>query len=77
MWEGVEVMVRKAPGNDTVDVTVQLRSDPDKHGAYCVFDGKEKELWVPKSLSEIERDDNGKTWTLTVATWFAEKWGLI
>ena len=68
--------VRKAHGNDTVDISVELRSDPDRHNAWKVYDGK-KEVWIPKSQGELEKNPTGRLYTLTIPEWLAEKEGLI
>ena len=66
-------MVRKAHGNDTVDVTVDLHHETEK--AWLVSEGKSEPVWIAKSQGEIERE--GRTYVLTIPTWLAENKGLI
>jgi hypothetical protein len=67
-------MVRKAHGNDTVDVTVTIVHETER--AYLVSDGKVKE-WVAKDLVEMELDPSKKTYTCTMPMWLAEQKGLV
>ena len=61
--------------SDLIDLSVVLVHETDK--AVLVDHGEAKPTWVPKSLCEIERDSNGKTWTLTLSERLATEKGLI
>ncbi len=68
-------MVKKAHGNDTVDITVELKHSTDK--AWLVSDGGKEPVWVAKSQGELERDPGKRTYTLTIPEYIALQKGLI
>lgn len=55
--------------SDLVDISVVLLRETDK--AWHVDHGGDAPAWIPKSQAELERDQNGKTWTLTCPEWLA------
>lgn len=61
--------------SDLIDVAVVLLRETDK--AWHVDGGGNAPIWIPKSQCELERDPNGKTWTLTCPEWLAMDKGLI
>jgi hypothetical protein len=62
--------------SDLVDLAVILKRETEK--AYCVDAGGRHDVWVPKSLCELERADRpGKTDTLTLSERLATEKGLI
>lgn len=61
--------------SDLVDVTVVVEHETDK--AWLVNDGGKTKVWVPKSKGEIERNRDGRTWTLTMPQWLAEDKGFV
>jgi hypothetical protein len=61
--------------SDLIDISVVLVHQTDK--AVLVDHGGDGNVWIPKSLCEIERDPDGKTWTLTLSEQVAEEKGLI
>lgn len=67
-------MVKKAHGNDTVDITVEIKHETEK--AWLVSDGS-SEVWIAKSQGEMERSANKKIYTLTIPEWLASDKGLI
>jgi hypothetical protein len=46
-----------------IDLTVTLVHETEK--AWLIDDGTKK-TWVPKSWAELEKNPDGKTWTLTI-----------
>jgi len=56
------------------DIAAELRYETDK--AFLIYDG-DREVWVPKSLAEIERAPGSTTVIVTVPEWFAKKMELI
>lgn len=56
-----------------IDITGELRHETA--AAVMIFDGS-KEVWLPKSLVEIAPNDDGKTVTVSLPEWLAEKEGL-
>lgn len=61
--------------SDLIDISVTLVHQTER--AVLVDHGGKENVWVPKSLCEIERDANGKTWTLTLPEGVAQEKGLI
>lgn len=61
--------------SNLVDLSVVLLRETDK--AWQVDYGENVPAWVPKSQAELERDSNGKTWTLTCPEWLATEKGMI
>lgn len=68
-------MVKKAYGNDTVDVTVELKHETEK--AWLVSDGGKEAVWIAKSQGEIGKYSGKRTYTLTIPVWLAEDKGLV
>jgi hypothetical protein len=60
--------------SDLVDVAGELRIDRPK--AILLFDGT-KEVWLAKSLIEIEQTGPGNFVTVTMPEWLAGEKGLI
>lgn len=61
--------------SNLIDLSVVLVHETDR--AVLIDHGGAENVWLPKSLCEIERDPNGKTWTLTLPERIAEEKGLI
>jgi hypothetical protein len=61
--------------SDLIDISVTLVHETDR--AVLVDHGGTENVWLPKSACEIERDANGKTWTLTLSERLANEKGLI
>jgi hypothetical protein len=61
--------------SDLIDISVTLVHETDR--AVLVDHGGGANVWLPKSACEIERDPNGKTWTLTLPERLANEKGLI
>lgn len=62
--------------SDLIDISVVLVHQTDK--AVLVDPGFDEEpVWLPRSAIEIERDGNGKTWTVTLPEALAQSKGLI
>lgn len=61
--------------SDLVDISVVLVHQTEK--AVLVDHGGEASVWLPRSAIEIERDGNGKTWTVTLPERLAQEKGLI
>ena len=57
--------------SERVEVDGELVAETD--GAYCFDVGEEEDVWVPKSLCDLD-DDEG---SFMVEEWFAMKRGLI
>lgn len=58
-----------------VEIACELRHETAK--AFLIHDGT-KELWLPKSMIEFERDKPGSAvGTATMPEWFALEKGLI
>jgi hypothetical protein len=68
-------MVKRAHGNDLVDVIVQLHHETEK--AWLVSDGTSTPTWIAKSMAELETNPGGKTHTLTGPEWVLLEKGLI
>lgn len=62
--------MRKAHGNDLVDITGEVRSETER--AWRFFDGTKTE-WVPKSQCEWDADNK----TMTMPEWLAMEKGFI
>jgi hypothetical protein len=62
------------PSKELVDIAVELRHETLK--AYLIYDG-EVEVWVPKSLVEIERAPDSNVVVATMPEWLAKKLELI
>lgn len=58
--------VRKAHGNDTIDIAGELRGDSPSGLAWRFYDGQ-KQVWLPKS--QCEWDEESKT--MTMPEWLA------
>jgi hypothetical protein len=61
--------------SDLVDISVVLVHQTDK--AVLVDHGGEANVWLPRSVIEIEKDAGGKTWTVTLPERLAQEKGLI
>lgn len=61
--------------SDLIDVSVVLVHQTDK--AVLVDHGGEANVWLPRSQIEIEKDSNGKTWTITLPERLAQSKGLL
>lgn len=61
--------------SDLIDVSVTLVHETDR--AVLIDHGGDGNVWLPKSACEIEKDANGKTWTLTLPERLAIEKGLI
>lgn len=61
--------------SDLVDISVVLIHQTDK--AVLVDHGGGENVWLPRSAIEIERDGDGKTWTITLPEALAQSKGLI
>lgn len=59
--------------SDLVDVTVTFVRESER--AWCVNDGT-KDVWIPKSKGELERQARGVC-ELTIPEWLAKEKGLI
>lgn len=62
--------MKKAQGNDLVEVSGEVRSETEK--AYRFYDGKEY-VWLPKSLCEWDKGAK----EMTMPEWLAQDKGLI
>jgi len=67
--------------SDLFDIAVELVHQTDKawlvnDGTLCADDNKPVNVWVPKSQCELERNSDGKTWTLTGPEWLLNAKGL-
>ncbi len=61
--------------SDLVDISVVLVHQTEK--AVLVDHGGDGNVWLPRSAIEIEKDSNGKTWTVTLPERLAQEKGLI
>lgn len=61
--------------SDLIDISVVLVHQTEK--AVLVDHGGESNVWLPRSAIEIEKDGNGKTWTVTLPEPLAVEKGLI
>jgi len=61
--------------SDLVDISVVLVHQTEK--AVLVDHGGDANVWLPRSAIEIEKDANGKTWTVTLPERLAQEKGLI
>lgn len=61
--------------SDLIDISVVLVHQTEK--AVLVDHGGEANVWLPRSAIEIEKDGNGKTWTITLPERLAAEKGLI
>lgn len=61
--------------SDLVDISVVLVHQTEK--AVLVDHGGDANVWLPRSAIEIEKDANGKTWTVTLPERLAMEKGLI
>lgn len=61
--------------SDLIDISVVLVHQTEK--AVLVDHGGEANVWLPRSAIEIEKDGNGKTWTVTLRESLAIEKGLI
>lgn len=61
--------------SDLIDISVVLVHQTEK--AVLVDHGGEANVWLPRSAIEIEKDGNGKTWTITLSERLAAEKGLI
>ena len=61
--------------SDLIDVSVVLVHQTEK--AVLVDHGGEGNVWLPRSAIEIEKDANGKTWTITLREALAIEKGLL
>lgn len=59
--------------SDLIDISGEIRIDRER--AVLFFDG-DKEVWLPKSLIEIERKERG-LFEITLPEWLALEKGLI
>jgi hypothetical protein len=46
-------------------------------GAYLINHGKPDPVWIPKSVCEVEKNTDGKTYTVTVPQSWAEEKGIV
>lgn len=70
-------MVKKADGNDTIDIECELRSDPEASKGHLLYDGSREE-WFPQSLVQLERVSGKQNlYTVTMPVWLAEKKGFV
>lgn len=53
------------------DLTVELLAETEK--AWKLSDDGEREAWFPKSQCELEKNKDGKTYTLTAPTWLLDQ----
>lgn len=61
--------------SDLVDISVVLVHQTER--AVLVDHGGDANVWLPRSAIEIEKDANGKTWTVTLPERLAQEKGLI
>lgn len=59
--------------SDLIDLKVELKKETPK--AWLVHDG-DREVWIPKSECELEKDRNNM-YDLTIPEWLAMEKGLI
>lgn len=68
-------MSRSPHHSDLVDISVVLVHQTER--AVLVDHGGDSNVWLPRSLIEIEKDADGKTWTVTLPERLAQEKGLI
>ncbi len=56
--------------SDLIDIALDIVAETKL--AYCLSDGGDEEIWVPKS--QVEKNDDG---TFTMQEWLAFKKGFI
>jgi hypothetical protein len=61
--------------SDLIDICVVLLRETDR--AWHVDHGGEDPAWLPKSQCELERNTDGKSWTLTCSQQLATEKGLL
>jgi hypothetical protein len=64
----------KMPKSDIFDVAVKLIHETEK--AYLVTADEKEKVWFPKSMCELEENQDG-TYTLTAKTFMLKEKGLI
>ncbi len=62
------------PRSELFDITVQLIHQTEK--AYLVTADEDREVWLPKSVCELEPNNDG-TYTLTAPAKMLQEKGLI
>lgn len=68
-------MARNPYASNLRDISVVLKRETQL--AVLVDHGGEEDAWLPKSQIEIERNDDGKTHTLTAPEWLLSDKGII
>lgn len=68
-------MSRSPYQSDLIDITVTIIHQTDL--AVKVDHGGKEPTWLPRSAIEIEKNDDGKTWTVTLPERLAEEKGMI
>lgn len=58
-----------------IDISCQLKHETPK--AWLLDTGDAEPVWVPKSIGELERSDDGKSYVLILPEWLAMEKGLI
>jgi hypothetical protein len=61
--------------SDLIDITVRIIHETEK--AWLVDHGETTQCWIPKSRGEIEKNSDGKTYTLTIDQRLAEEKGMV